>query len=90
MKLKKTIKNLDYFGQSIQLNLNGKEQHNSLIGGINSLFINIYMTVYITLLFVGMVTFSNDTITTKDTYIDEALVQMNETGYVPIFSLKHD
>ena len=90
MKLKKKIKDLDYFGQSIQLNLNGQEQHNTLIGGVNSLFINIFMAAYIIVLFVGMVTFSNDTITTKDIYIDEAVVQLNEMGYVPIFYLYSD
>ena len=72
MKLKKIVKYLDYFGQSIQLNLNGAEQHNTLIGGVNSLFIIIFMTVYITLLFVNMVTYNNDTISTKVSFINEA------------------
>ena len=55
-----------------------------------SLGVNAFMAYYISSLFLQVVTFGNDSVSHRYTYIDEALVHLNETGYVPSFYLSKD
>ena len=69
MNFRKIIKSCDYFSHDIKLN-NGKgTSYSTLIGGIMSIFINVFMFVFIMKHFIEMVTFGNDDITQRTSYI---------------------
>ena len=87
MKVKELIEDQDYFGQPITFNLSGKENSKTMIGGVSSLGLNMFMFGYILNLFIGMITFSNDAISLQSHYIDDKKIYLNETGYVPVFSI---
>ena len=55
----------DYFGHKVQLNFNKKgSEHQTLIGGIVSIFINAMMIVYVTILLKRMFLFEDDDVST--------------------------
>ena len=69
MKLKKVIKSCDYFSHEIKLN-NGKgTAYSTLIGGIMSILINVFMFIFILKHFLEMLNYDNDTITQRTSYI---------------------
>ena len=56
--LKQSIKSLDYFGQPIALNFGkGRTVHNTLLGGIFSLLINVGMMIMILKLVLEIVSY---------------------------------
>jgi hypothetical protein len=63
--MEKQVKSQDYFGHDVQLSFNKKgPQHQTLIGGVVSLFINMFMVVYVGILFKRMYLYEDDTIST--------------------------
>ena len=59
------IRSKDLFGYPVQLTFNGSgSTHNTYIGGVVSVFVRIFMTIFIASLFIKLLTYGDDAIST--------------------------
>jgi len=69
--LKLQAKELDMFGHTIQLNFNNQsESHKTFIGGVFSIFIKLFLAVYVTIKFKRMIFREDDNISSIIESID--------------------
>jgi hypothetical protein len=88
MTFKSFVKEQDYFGHQIQLQIGeGNTSYNTYIGGLWTLFVKVIMILLIGSYAFQMLTFSNPDIKQGDTFLDESSIYLNGTGFVPIFAL---
>ena len=89
--LSSKIKELDKFGHEIVLNFNNKgNYHNTLLGGLLSIFVNIFILIYIWSLINKVIFFQDDTLLTVSKFDDPLKlgdVRLNTTSFVPTFNL---
>ena len=84
MKLLKLIRSLDYFGHRIELNFRKEgSSHNTLIGGIMSIFVRVFMAYYIFSLTSTLVNYLDDknktTLIVQD-FSETEDIRLNETN----------
>ena len=78
------IKEQDLFGHQVSLNFDGKgEQHKTLIGGLVSILVKVFLGLYVYLR-VKQLIFKED----SNTVVDEIFEKTNMTELVPFSSLK--
>jgi hypothetical protein len=68
--MKRKVREYDMFGHAIPWNFNGNETHNTSIGGIFSIVINIFIIWYISINFIKLVTYDDDSINTTLSKLD--------------------
>ena len=89
-KIKKFIKSYDNFGTPIQFNNgHGNTNHGTLIGGLTTSFIYLFMFYFVTSKIVTMVTNNDQTNTRLTENLLTQELMLNESGYVPIIQLNY-
>ena len=68
------------FGHHIPFNFNGNSTHNTFIGGVTSIVIKAFMIIFVTVNFIKLATFNDDTLNTT-----QLKVNLEEAG-----SIKYD
>ena len=90
-KFKKKIERNDMFGHQIGLTFNKKgSSHNTLIGGITSIIVKIFLAIYIYTIFSRMINREDDIISKEKEEVEyEELgdVKYNETDVVSFYKL---
>ena len=83
------ITSYDLYGKKVELSFDGKgSSHNTLVGGIVSIFIKSFMLFYIVTLNVKLFTFGDDATKTEIVQTSEnETVYLNQTGFIPSFSI---
>ena len=83
------IKQIDKFGHQTVLNFNKKgNYHNTFLGGLISILVNIFVFIYIWGLIRKVVFFEDDSISTVTKFgdpMDLGEILLNDTNYIPTF-----
>ena len=76
MSIRGWIRSQDFFGHQVSLNFDKKgDKHNTTIGGFFSIFIRGFITWYVVIKFMKLLTYGDDTM-----QYTESLVELNSTG----------
>jgi len=65
------------FGHHIPFNFNGNSTHNTFIGGVTSIVIKAFMIIFVTVNFIKLATFNDDTLNTT-----QLKVNLEEAGSI--------
>ena len=87
------IRSKDLFGQKVELSFNGEgSQHNTYIGGFVSIIVRTFITIFTLSLFIKLLTFSDDTISTIFTQQEQQELEsmyLNNSGYIPVYMISN-
>ena len=78
-RFKHYVRDYDMFGHAIPFNFNGNESHNTFIGGLISIIINVFIIWYVLINFIKLVNKDGDSIST--TYLKLDLLDAGSVPY---------
>ena len=88
-RVAKFIKQYDQFGYTPALYANGESTFNSLTGGLVTLVLNIFIFQSLLKNLDTMANFGQDTVQKTQSDIDDNVLKLDDSGYMPFFEVKY-